>query len=65
METQDRLTDTELEPSDFQRTLVLIGLGYLGLVSVAIYVDYKIQMLRARKKRKARERAAHDPKDGS
>lgn len=52
METPDRLTDAESDP---QRTLVLIGLGYLGLVVVAFWLDHKIQMRRARKRREARE----------
>lgn len=53
MEAQDRLSrDGAADP---QRTLVLIGLGYLGLVGLALYLDYKIQMRRARKRREARE----------
>ena len=52
METPDRLMDPESDP---QRTLVLIGLGYLGLVVVAFWLDHKIQMRRARKRREERE----------
>lgn len=41
---------------DVQRTLVLIGLGYLGLVGIAFYLDYKIQMRRARKRHEREDR---------
>ena len=48
METPDRLTDAE---SDSRRTPVLIGLGYVTLCVVAVWLDFKYQMWRSRKKR--------------
>ena len=62
METQDRLSLDET--ADLERTLVLIGLGYLGLVGLAFYIDFKIQMRRARKRREARASGRSEPERG-
>lgn len=53
METPHRLT-SEAE-GDPQRTLVLIGLGYGALVVIAVYLDFKYQMWRSRRRREKRE----------
>lgn len=53
METQDRLTVAG--GSDPRRPFVLFGLGYITLCVVAVWLDYKVQMRRARKRREARE----------
>lgn len=42
----------------FRRGVVLFGLAWLGLAVLAVYVDYKIQMRRARKRR---EEGEHEP----
>lgn len=52
METQDRLTDAE--SADPRKPFVLFGLGYITLCVVAVWLDYKVQMRRARKRREAR-----------
>ena len=62
METQDLLT--EAEASDPRRPIVLFGLGYITLCVVAVWIDFKIQMRRARKRREARERADRGGGDG-
>ena len=55
METPDFLTESDGGLERLKRTLALIGIGYVGLVCLAFYVDHKIQLRRARKKREARE----------
>lgn len=55
---QPALETTEGDP---RKPFILIGLSYLGLVGLALYVDYKIQMRRARKRREAREKK-EDPR---
>ena len=55
METAVAAYDEESGPDRLQRIVVLIGLGYIALVTVAVYVDYKVQMRRARKRREAQE----------
>lgn len=45
---QPTLAEIEGDP---RKPFVLFGLGYLGLVFVAFYVDFKIQKRRARKRR--------------
>lgn len=53
METPYRVTDIESDP---RRPFVLFGLGYLALCVGAVWLDYKYQMWRSRKKRERRER---------
>lgn len=36
-------------------SLVRLGLGYLGLVCLAFYIDYRMQLRRARKRREKKE----------
>ena len=60
METPDRLNARDEGAGGFQRTLVLIGLGYGALVALAFYADYKIQQRRASKRREAKERGASE-----
>ena len=51
--TADRPDD--VTDGDPRRTLTLVGLGYLGLVFLAVYVDYKMKMRRARKREEAKK----------
>ena len=52
METPGRLTDAE--GADPRRPFVLFGLGYITLCVVTVWLDYKVQMRRALKRREAR-----------
>ncbi len=45
---------------DPRRPFVLFGLGYLALCVAAIWIDHKVRLRRARKKR-AREEDRHAP----
>lgn len=59
MEASD-LALTPRASGDPRRPFVLVGLGYLALCVCAIWIDHKIRLRRARKKR-AREEDRHVP----
>jgi hypothetical protein len=57
VETTIAVPREEGGPDGLQRIVVLIGIGYAALVTLAFYADYKIQQRRARKRREAKEAA--------